>query len=146
MSQRGYSHRGKRGGSFKRSRTDNHSRGSRDGGRDAGKNSKPEAIARSPERAPVVVERADLNYIEWPEENPEELPDLALSDPMMPTDLVGVIGYCSDKSINELPATLVTPTDVHQRVQDAKKYLFGSNLEVAMRDSLKEYIKVWYYN
>ena len=153
MSYRGYSQRGRRGGSYKRSRNDGDFHGYRDGPREnsgrgnpRGKSraTQPESIARSPERAPVVasIEKAGLNYIEWPDENLSGPPPVSLSDPSMPKDLAGVIGYCSDKSIKELPSKLVTPSEIHQSVQDAKKYLFGSDLETAMRASLEEYNKV----
>ena len=70
------------------------------------------------------------------------LEPVPLSDPSMPADLIGVIGYCSDKTIGEIPSTLVSPPAIHKCVQDAKNYLFGSELESSMRASLDDYVKV----
>ena len=65
-----------------------------------------------------------------------------LSDPTMPSNLMGVIGYCSEKTIGEIPGSLVSPPAVHKCIQDAKNYLFGSELESSMRASLDDYAKV----
>ena len=81
-------------------------------------------------------------HVEWPAE-PDFEADVGLAtDPNMPADLHGVIGYCSEKTMGELPGSLVSPTDIHNSVQEAKKYLFGSELEASMRASLTEYTKV----
>ena len=68
-----------------------------------------------------------------------------LTDPVMPSDLLGVIGYCSDKTVGEIPGSLVSPPAVHKCIQDAKNYLFGSELESSMRASLKDYAEVILY-
>ena len=65
-----------------------------------------------------------------------------MSDSTLPAELTGVIGYCSDRSSGELPGTLTVPVDIQKSIQDAKTYLFGSELESSMRSSLAEYTKV----
>ena len=145
MSQRGNFQRGRRGGgALKRSRSGADSKNSREQARDGGARRKPAVIARSPEKAPSVPVQKDSahEFVNWPEEDVSRPSDVPLSDPLMPADLVGVIGYCSDKSIGEIPGTLTSPSDIHKSVQDAKKYLFGAELESAMRASLEEYTKV----
>ena len=145
MSSRAQSHRGRRGGASKRARGNPESRRTQNGSWDGHSKSHPAPIARSPERPPPAPTDHDksVNLVEWPEEH-EDIPETSgFSDPAMPSDLVGVIGYCSEKSIGDVPGTLVTPTDVHKSVKDAKNYLFGAELETAMRKSLEEYTKVF---
>ena len=144
MSYRQTSYRGRRGGTSKRSRGNGESRGRWESNRDDSSKSQPAAIARSPERPPVAVNNNNQvsDHVDWTVEDETPCGADIFSDPSMPSDLVGVIGYCSDKSIGELPGTLVLPSDIHKSVQDAKNYLFGSELENAMRKSLEDYTKV----
>ena len=146
MSSRGYSHRGRRGGTGKRTRGNGETRGARDGGHDGPNRAKPTPIARSPERQPkpAVVERNVDKFMDWPADSTALPQDEPLTDPQMPSDLVGVIGYCSEKSIGEVPGTMISPSDVLKGVQEGRKYLFGSDLATAMRNSLEEYTKVFY--
>lgn len=92
--------------------------------------------------APNVPVKA---YVEWPTEKSTVQLDDGLSDPSMPTELTAVIGYCSDQNTADLTSSLVSPTDVHKSVQEAKKFLFGSELEAAMKSSLAEYTKVIHF-
>ena len=83
-----------------------------------------------------------MSSTEWPPEIVHAPETTAPSDPAMPPDLLGVIGYCSDKTMGELPGSLVSPTTVHKSIVDAKNYLFGSELENSMRSSLEDFSKV----
>ena len=86
-----------------------------------------------------------MSGVDWPLEQDVSSESVPLSDPSMPADLTGVIGYCSDKTVGEIPSSLVSPPTVHKCVQDAKNYLFGTKLEGSMRNALNDYMKVFYY-
>ena len=158
MSRRGDSNRGRRDGAVRRSKYKNSN-----GGGGASKDPPPRANARSPpprerneststrpfkdssgskvlhEKAPPIPVKT---YMDWPEERESDLRPRPLSDPSIPMELSGVIGYCSDQSTNDFPGALVSPSDVQKSIQDAKKFLFSSDLEAAMRSSLAEYTQV----
>ena len=158
MSRRGDSNRGRRDGAVRRTRYKNSS-----GGGGTSKDPPPRANARSPpprernDNAPprsfkdsagsrVTHEKAPpipvKTYMDWPEERESDLRPRPLSDPTVPVELSGVIGYCSDQSTGDFPGSLVSPSDVQKSIQDAKKFLFSSDLEAAMRSSLTEYTQV----
>lgn len=84
-----------------------------------------------------------MSVADWPTESATPLQPGALVDPDMPSDVQGVIGYCSDRTIGDIPGTLVSPSTVHQSAKDAKNYLFGSELEKTMRESLEQYTQVF---
>ena len=83
-----------------------------------------------------------MSATEWPIESDEFSPSTVQADPTMPSDLLGVIGYCSEKTMGELPGSLVSPSTIHKSLQDAKHYLFGTDLENSMRASLDQYTEV----
>ena len=86
-----------------------------------------------------------MSGVDWPVEQDISSEQVPLSDPSMPSNLTGVIGYCSDKTVGEIPSSLVSPPTVHKCVQDAKNYLFGTKLEVSMRNALSDYMKVFLF-
>ena len=114
---------------------------SRKSGTSRGSKSSSSTDSNHVEKAPVSA-APQRSHVEWPAEQDFEADNGPPTDPSMPTDLHGVIGYCSEKTMGELPGSLVSPTDIHNSVQEAKKYLFGSDLEASMRASLTEYTKV----
>ena len=94
--------------------------------------------AKSNNSKPMVAK----TFIDWPLDADDVSPRISLSDSTLPAELTGVIGYCSDRSSGELPGTLTVPADIQKSIQDARTYLFGSELESSMRSSLAEHTKV----
>lgn len=125
---------------------------------DSRNNAKTSSSSKAPKASTyavgnVIVPRAKNNdstpmvaktFIDWPPEADTSSLKISLSDSTLPAELTGVIGYCSDRSSGEMPGTLTVPSDIQKSIQDAKTYLFGSELESSMRSSLAEYTKVYF--
>lgn len=94
--------------------------------------------AKANDSRPMVAK----TFIDWPPETDPSSLKISLSNSTLPAELTGVIGYCSERSSGEMPGTLTVPSDIQKSIQDAKTYLFGSELESSMRSSLAEYTKV----
>ena len=81
----------------------------------------------------------------WPEEVGLDTSRQVLTDPSVPKELHAVIGYCSERSVGEIPSSLVSPSDVRKAVSDVKQYLFGPELQDLMRNALSDFTKVRHY-